>query len=145
MKKKSLYFEIEGSPQGKARPRMTKTGHVYTPNETVAYEKKVRSAYHAFSNEAGYFNDEPLIVFIDAFYEIPKSTTKKAMCEIMKLNKLPTKKPDTDNIAKIICDALNGVAYGDDKQVVDLQVRKWFTLRHPRVTVYISEVVGHGR
>lgn len=40
----------------------------------------------------------------------------------------PQKKPDTDNIAKIVLDALNGLAYPDDKQVVELQVLKTYDL-----------------
>ena len=39
---------------------------------------------------------------------------------------LPTKKPDADNILKIIADALNGIAYADDKQVVTAEVQKLY-------------------
>ena len=52
---------------------------------------------------------------------------------------LPTKKPDTDNIAKIILDSLNGIAYHDDAQIVRLTVQKSYS-REPRVLVEISEV-----
>ena len=51
----------------------------------------------------------------------------------------PTTKPDTDNIAKSILDSLNGIAYKDDKQVVDLRVRKQYA-EVPSVSVWISEV-----
>ena len=51
---------------------------------------------------------------------------------------LPTKKPDCDNIAKIICDALNGVAYDDDKQIVALKVTKIYSAE-PRVLVWVSD------
>lgn len=51
---------------------------------------------------------------------------------------LPTKKPDCDNIAKIICDALNGVAYKDDKQIVQLLVSKVYSVE-PFVLVTISD------
>ena len=51
----------------------------------------------------------------------------------------PTTKPDTDNIAKSILDSLNGIAYLDDKQVVDLRVRKQYA-EVPGVSVWISEV-----
>ena len=52
----------------------------------------------------------------------------------------PTKKPDNDNIAKIILDALNGVAYQDDKQVVSLQVEKYYTEADEMVTVELQEL-----
>lgn len=137
-----LYFEVTGKPQGKARPRMTKSGHVYTPNSTTQYEQQVRAAYQAAAGDRkGFFNDEPVSVVINVFYDIPKSTPKKKLPQILRSELLPTKKPDTDNIAKIICDALNGIAYKDDAQIVELHVYKWYTTREARVTVYIGEVV----
>lgn len=135
-----VFFEVYGKPQGKARPRMTRSGHVYTPHETLQYEQRVRSAYQSACDCKGYFRDEPVRVVINVFYDIPKSTPKKMLPQILRSNLLPTKKPDTDNIAKIICDALNGVAYGDDKQIVELHVYKWYTASEARVTVYIDEV-----
>ena len=53
----------------------------------------------------------------------------------------PTKKPDWDNIGKIVCDSLNNIAYHDDNQVVDAQVRKFFS-ENPRVEVTIRKVEG---
>ena len=53
----------------------------------------------------------------------------------------PTKKPDWDNIGKIICDSLNQIAYRDDAQIVDSQVRKFYS-ENPRVEVIIKEVAG---
>ena len=142
MKNNSLYFEVIGKPQGKARPRMTKSGHVYTPKGTTQYERQVRAAYQAAAGDrTGFFNDEPVYVVINMFYDIPKSTPKKKLPQILRSELLPTKKPDTDNVAKIICDALNGIAYKDDAQVVELHVHKWYTMREARVTVYIGEVV----
>jgi len=46
----------------------------------------------------------------------------------------PKKKPDCDNIAKIICDALNGIVYHDDSQVVDLEIRKYYS-DEPKVKI----------
>ena len=48
-----------------------------------------------------------------------------------------TKKPDCDNIAKIILDALNGLAYKDDKDIVSCLIEKWYG-DEPRVEVYIG-------
>lgn len=49
----------------------------------------------------------------------------------------PTKKPDCDNIAKIICDALNGIAYYDDSQIVKIEVDKVYN-ETPGVDVVIE-------
>ena len=53
----------------------------------------------------------------------------------------PTKKPDTDNIAKVICDSLNMIAYHDDAVVVDLSVSKYYG-EIPEVRVKIKEAAG---
>lgn len=50
---------------------------------------------------------------------------------------MPAKKPDADNIAKIICDSLNNVAYRDDTQVIELTVIKRYA-KEPKVKVMIS-------
>ena len=63
---------------------------------------------------------------IQAFYPIPKSTTKKARLAIMQEDIRPQTKPDCDNIIKIVLDALNGVAYYDDKQVVCVSCNKYY-------------------
>ncbi len=86
-----------------------------------------------------WFNGEPLQMIISAYYEIPKSTTKKKRAEIMDGKLYPTKKPDADNIAKVICDALNKIAYKDDTQIIDLTVRKLYSADLPKVVVEIYE------
>ena len=83
--------------------------------------------------------DIPLEVHIDASFQIPKSVSKKRHEEMRRGSIRPMKKPDADNIAKSICDALNGEAYADDKQVIRLVVDKWYS-DVPRAEVKITEV-----
>ena len=51
----------------------------------------------------------------------------------------PVVKPDLDNVAKLICDALNGLAWHDDNAIVDMQVRKFYSTQ-PRVEVIIKAI-----
>lgn len=74
-------------------------------------------------------DDAMLDVRIFAFYEVPKSASKKKKAAMLAQDIRPTKKPDFDNIGKIICDSLNLVAYHDDSAVVDAQVRKFYSER----------------
>lgn len=134
-----VQFNVTGQPQGKARARTLKSGRSYTPKKTVDYENHVRSCFLQSKHET-WFDKEPLCVQIFAHYSIPKSTTKKDRALIADYKLLPTKKPDTDNIAKIVCDALNGVAYGDDAQIVRLLVTKDYTIHEPSVDVIIEQV-----
>lgn len=139
------YFVIHGKPQGKARARTfynPKLGRVQsmTPENTVLYENLVKQSFLQQTDpDARWFNKEPLAMYITALYQMPKSMTK-AERKLVGCGKLhPTKKPDADNIAKVICDALNGVAYGDDTQIIKMNVLKAYTEENPRVQVYLEE------
>lgn len=133
------YFLIPGEPTGKGRPRFMKNGHAYTPSKTAAYESIVRACYmEACGNENVPFEKGiPLVVTIEAIFGIPKSDSIKKrqakLCGLMR----PTKKVDADNVAKIICDSLNGIAYHDDSQVTTLHVIKGYGIE-PCVKVWIS-------
>lgn len=131
------YFKIPGPPQGKARARTGK-GFGYTPEKTVLYENLIKQEFLANCKQR-WFNKEPLEVMITAFYPIPKSTTKKDRTLIAEGKLFPTKKPDADNIAKVVCDALNGIAYADDTQIIRLVVNKRYTQMEPNVIVYIDK------
>lgn len=108
-----IKFTVFGKPQGKARPRFTKRGGAYTPKKTVDYETQIRQAYIAAGGTL-ISDTEPILICITACFKKAKS------------NKMhfPTLKPDTDNIAKVVCDALNGIAYKDDKQITCLTADK---------------------
>lgn len=132
---------VPGNPKGKGRPRFSKWG-AYTDKATKEYESRVKDIFEV-SGQQGYMDKEPLFVQIKAFYNIPESYTKKRKKAIMDCLELPTKKPDADNIAKIILDALNGLAYEDDTQVITLNVIKLYDRdnKGPRVEVSIQKLV----
>ncbi len=127
-----MKFTIVGPPQGKARPRFAR-GVVYTPPDTANYERVVGLIYKA---SKGKLLEGEVIVTIDAFFDIPKSA-KKAEAKQGVIR--PKVKPDVDNIAKIILDGLNGVAYSDDSHVVSLTVNKRYSA-NPRVEVEVTEI-----
>lgn len=130
-------FTVDGEPQGKARPRFTRGGRAYTPKKTVEYERAIKNAFLA---AGGALTNLPVNVSINAYYKIPASATKKKTAQMMSGEILPTKKPDTDNIAKAVCDALNGVAYHDDAQVCILHVKKIYSTE-PSIVVTVTEIV----
>ena len=137
-----MHFEVMGMPQGKARARTGK-GFSYTPEKTVLYENLIKTSFLAADNKKTFFDGEPVEMYITALFPIPKSTTKKDRERIRNKELFPTKKPDADNIAKVICDALNGVAYHDDTQVVKLTVRKAYTEDEPKVLVAMGVFDGY--
>ena len=137
-----IEFTIPGPPQGKARPKVVriKTGAsvTYTPDKTVRYEELTRLRYQAAARGFKFSDDAQVAVQITARYPIPKSKSKKAKAAMRAGQIKPTKKPDCDNIIKIICDALNGVAYRDDAQVILTQAAKEYS-DEPRTDVRLWE------
>lgn len=144
-------FTVYGEPKAKGRPRVSvrKSGdeektfaRAYTPKQTVIYENQVKLEYENQCGSYRFPDDAMLDIRIFAYYGIPKSTSKKKR-ELMLAGKIrPTKKPDFDNIAKIICDSLNGIAYQDDKLIVDGMFRKFYS-EQPRVEVKILQIGGN--
>ena len=134
---KQVIFTIHGSPRGKGRPRFTRTGRVYTPAETTQYETLVGLSYR--NSAKGYKFTSPVRVTIKAFHKPPKGKSKKVTEDMLNGHILPTKKPDADNVAKIILDGLNHVAWDDDTQVVDMMVTKRYA-EEPLVAVIIEEI-----
>ena len=132
-------FVIQGKVQAKQRPRFNRySGRTYTPNETIAYENWVKTCYLEKYKDKELM-EKPLRITIRAFFEIPKSTSKKKKQQMLNNEVLPMVKPDTDNIAKSILDSLNGIAYKDDKQVAELIVYKFYN-DTPYVNVTIEEI-----
>ena len=117
-------FEVPGKITGKARPRVnTLTGRAYTPGNTKDYEMLIKQyfkvKYPRYETLEG-----RIIIKIEAYFEPPKSTSKKQTEQMLENKISPTKKPDIDNIIKIVLDALNKMAFRDDSQVTKIEVEK---------------------
>ena len=121
-----LSFNIPGAPKGKARPRVTRSGHAFTPAGTAQYENLVRLSF-----KEAYPDHMPLgsavEASITAFFPIPKSWSKKKQEQARQRILRPVCKPDTDNIAKAVLDSLNQIAYKDDSQITELIVSKYYS------------------
>ena len=133
-------FKIPGKIQAKQRPRFSKSGVVYTPKETRVYENFVRVCYNDYANQYQWEPyDGQLRAEIEVFIQVPKSDSKlKKQAKIIGEIR-PTTKPDCDNLAKSILDSLNGWAYRDDKQVIELSVKKFYA-EQSEVKVKLMEV-----
>ena len=133
-----IQFEILGQPMGKQRPRVLRSGWAYTPSKTVNYETMVKYTYQNLYGDREQFTGL-IEAHITAIFPIPKSYSKKKTAELLAGHKNYDKKPDCDNIAKMILDALNGIAYKDDSQVTHLCVSKEYGTQ-PKVIVELKEI-----
>lgn len=132
---------IPGAPVGKGRPRVAVQGghaHAYTPQRTKDYEWLVQQCFAA-QKCCVMPRGAALSVTVEAVCPVPESATKKQRAEMLAGRTMPTKKPDADNVLKIILDALNGVAYEDDRQIVALAIRKAYGEK-PGVRVKIRTI-----
>ena len=123
-----IVFEVPGEPRGKGRPRFTKEGHAYTDSETKAYENKIIAYYRKALGDFRWPDNAFVSVEVTAHYTIPKSATKTALAGMQAGRILPSRKPDADNVLKVVLDALNGVAYKDDSRVVFCSAKKIYSM-----------------
>lgn len=132
-------FIVDGKPQGKQRPRFSRISKtVYTPTKTAKYEKQIAKAYTESGGKC-IPADCYVSVSVSAFFPVPKSYSKKKREDCLERILRPDKKPDMDNILKVVLDALNEVAYEDDKQVVELIGRKYYTESDGFLWISVSE------
>ena len=138
----AVSFTIPGPPQGKARPRVCRIhgkSVTYTPRKTVEYEHLIKTSYNSVS-EFRFTENTALEMRILALFPMPRNASKRVKKSMLDGDILPTKKPDCDNVIKVICDALNGVAYEDDKQIYKIHFEKKYA-QNPCVIVKISNIL----
>ena len=131
-------FEVPGKVIGKGRPRLnTYTGIVYTPNKTKDYETLVEQ-YFLLKYPKFKILEGRIKVSIIAYFSIPKVTKKSDVNEMLCNSISPTKKPDIDNIVKVVLDSMNKFAFKDDNQITKLEVEKKYSLED-KIYIKIEE------
>lgn len=129
---KKIVIDIKGKPVGWQRAGVNNGRH-FTQTQTRQYERMTRATFLSEYRESDAFKEhEAVKAEIYAYFERPNKTKLKFV----------TKKPDADNVSKIILDALNGLAYKDDSQIVALYVFKLWSQGDPHVRVELSEWMG---
>lgn len=137
-----INFTVLGKPVAKQRPRLSKRGNnaiIYTPNETILYENLIKTEYRRQCGDQRFADNDMIDLKVVAYYEIPASASKRKQ-EAMKVGEIrPTKKPDADNVLKVVGDSLNGIAYRDDAQVVEALIKKFYS-HNPRLEVAMHNI-----
>lgn len=121
-------FEVDGV-HGKGRPRFSRRGNfvqTYTDTKTKTYESLIaESAKQAMGSSEPL--ETPVSLYCYIRLPIPKSYSKKRIEACLNGSEKPTKKPDWDNVAKSVADAINGIVYVDDCQIVNAHVTKVYS------------------
>lgn len=138
----AVYFVVYGTPIGKGRPRATSRGgfvRMYTDAKTLGFEAAVAGEARIAMKGWEPF-DTPMQLQLSAYYPIPKSWSKKKRQQAIDGDLHPQVKPDLDNVLKAVLDAINGVVYVDDSQVINMVATKRYST-DARIEVYLHEVL----
>jgi len=138
-----IQFTIPGAPVAKARARVTMVGgfaRAYTPKKTADYEARVAGYAKAAMRHLPP-SASPIEILLELRMPIPSSWSKAKRAAAAAGTVRATKKPDADNVLKGVKDACNGIVWVDDSQVVELRVRKLYSLA-PCVVVAVRVVDG---
>ncbi|MNP23881.1 Endodeoxyribonuclease RusA [compost metagenome] len=135
-----IQFTVYGEPVAQGRPKFSTAGgfpKAYDPKKSRDYKDYVRLAAVEYAPKAPL--EGPLGMVLTVYRSTPKSFSKRksAMAEEGKIT--PTTKPDVDNYLKGVKDALKGIIWCDDSQVVDVYARKRYSAR-PRIEVKIKQL-----
>lgn len=137
---KSILFEIMGEPIAQGRPRAGKS----FAGKTVLYDPaKSRDFKQYVSLIASQYAPRKLItgpihLSVDIYRMTPKKYQTKPKQQLIEQGMLlPTTKPDVDNYVKGVKDGISKIIWQDDSQIVNLNVRKFYSMT-PRVVVRIS-------
>jgi Holliday junction resolvase RusA-like endonuclease len=132
----TIKFIVPGKPQGKARPRFA-NGHTYTPQSTVDYENLIKQSFLLSPDRPRTPLNCPVAISVDVFHQIPANASRGRTVALLKA--YPMVKPDLDNVIKAVLDALNGLAYIDDKQVIRIDAKRYYSV-NARVDVQIEVI-----
>lgn len=132
-----ISFTVYGEPTAQGRPKFARIGNgvrAYDPAKSRDYKQSVRAA--ALEVKPDVLLEGALSLVVMAYRTVPKSFSKKKAAQAIAQEIQPTTRPDLDNIIKGIKDALKGVIWRDDSQVVNISAAKWYS-DTPRVEVSV--------
>lgn len=127
---------VFGEPVAQGRPRFTRNGRAYDPPKSRAYKKRVREACAKSAPETPV--DGAVRLLVAAYFGIPKSWSRRKKWAAFRNEIRPTKRPDLSNVLKGVEDALNGLWYEDDAQIVSITCAAWYS-DEPRVEILMKE------
>lgn len=138
--KKELKFVVEGEPVSQGRPRFTRFGKPYEEKKCTEAKEKIKEIAESEMYNQGYtiaVAGMPVVLSCVFYLPIPSNKRKwwKVAAELGMIAP-SVKKKDVDNCFKLVSDAINGVCYHDDSQIVEIHgVAKYSDDPRTEVTV----------
>ncbi len=141
----TIYFWVPGSPVGWQRAGRTSKGGravIYTQNKTRSYEALIQQHYIDVAERFGHSltpYDGPVVLYVQACRPIPTSRPEWWKRAAAKHQLGCTTTPDFDNLGKVVGDSLTGLAWVDDRQIIDGRVVKLYDER-PGLRIHIKHL-----
>lgn len=131
---------VPGPPQPWRRTRLNVRGGrvvAFHDRQSDTYADLIRWAWREAGSPT--FGDQPVALTVTCMFPRPAShfTRKGALSAAGRRAVLPSR-ADVDNLAKAVMDALNGLAWADDRQIVDLNVTKEWAALNPNGCVLVD-------
>lgn len=120
----AIEFNVLGKPIPKQRPRKGKYGNIYTPTKTKNYEELIGMSFKLNAGSGFKPFESHVTLTIINVCKFPKKFNKEQRERASSGSIRPVSRPDIDNIIKSVMDGLNGVAFKDDSQVVNITAGK---------------------
>ncbi len=118
---------------GCARPRYDgRSGRTYVPTSTSRAERHIAAAWRDAHGDGPLIPDGPVYLEVHTYRKLPKSRPKRVLSEP------DTFKPDWDNVGKLVCDAISGLAFADDRQVTCASVIQHDRTRRESELIHIK-------
>jgi len=139
-----ITFTVYGEPVAKGRPKFFRRGNfvgTYTPKKTADAETDFKT--QALSRRPCKPVTGQVDLEVSFFRPIPKSFSKRKRLDALDGRIAPITRPDVDNYVKLICDAMNGIFWVDDAQIVCMRVHKKYS-DTPRTEVTMTYEEGGG-
>jgi Holliday junction resolvase RusA-like endonuclease len=137
-----IEVRLDGPPRGKGAGRAFNTRHgarIFTDDRTRKFESQLRyAAQQVMSGRPPL--EGALSVCVEARFQIPVTFSQKKHAAALAGAIRPTIRPDCENFAKAM-DALNGVVWVDDKQIVDEHIRKVYAAQ-PGLIIIVEEILA---
>ena len=131
-----LLFEIEGVPIPQKQTKFIKaTGIAYNPSRKDV--EQVKWQIKPYAPQAPL--EGAIEMHLTFYMPIPKSVSRAVHMQMLNGVILHVKKPDFDNLAYLITNALKQIVYRDDSQVTDCIIRKRYGER-PRTVIKIIPI-----
>ena len=136
---------VLGEPVAQGRPRFSRQGgfvKAYDPAKSRDYKQYVRLVASEDAPEAPVTG--AVVLSLRIYRAVPKSMSKRKREAALAGRLRPTTKPDVSNVLKGVEDALKGLWYADDSQIVGYgELGKWYSER-PRIEVTMAEYPQEG-